>query len=267
MIMPNTLRQRLNEGQPTIGTHYLSPDPDLPEIIGDTGLYHYGEYCAEYSAFDMGLLYHMARAGQCANLPLMIKVDQESEGFWAQAALGAGFKAVLFTDIRTVDDVRRCHRSIRSDRPGVGGYMGVKLRRPALSGYQSEQYLEDLDSIVFAIMIEKSVALDDLDAILAEAKALGVDMTQWGPADFGFSRGEPDLMHTEAIRPFEEQVIAKSLEYGIAPRIEIARVDQAPRYIELGVRHFCIGWDRFIYQNHLRSLGEGLHELMDGLSV
>ena len=65
MIMTNTLREKLAAGKPTIGTHYLSSDPDLPEIIGDTGLYDYGEYCAEYSAFDMQLLYHMARAGQC----------------------------------------------------------------------------------------------------------------------------------------------------------------------------------------------------------
>ena len=101
MIMPNTFREKLRRDEPTVGTHFLSPDPDLPEIIGDTGLYDYGEFCAEYAVFDMPLLYHMARAGQCANLPLMIKPDQKSEEFWAQAAVGAGFKSVLFTDIRT----------------------------------------------------------------------------------------------------------------------------------------------------------------------
>ena len=37
----------------------------------------------------MPLLFHMARAGQVAGLPLMIKLDQECQGFWAQAALGA----------------------------------------------------------------------------------------------------------------------------------------------------------------------------------
>ncbi|MDP7539165.1 MAG: hypothetical protein QF726_01685, partial [Alphaproteobacteria bacterium] len=60
-----------------MGTHFLSNDPDIPEIIGDSELFDYGEYCAEYSVFDMQTLYHMARAGQCANLPLMIKLDQE----------------------------------------------------------------------------------------------------------------------------------------------------------------------------------------------
>ena len=75
MIMPNSLRQKLAAGEPTVGTHYLSSDPDLPEIIGDSGLFDYAEFAAEYSTFDMHLLYHMARAGQCAGLPLMIKLD------------------------------------------------------------------------------------------------------------------------------------------------------------------------------------------------
>ena len=52
---------------------------------------------------------------------------------------------------------------------------------------------------------------------------------------------------TPEIQPFEEHVIKKSLEYGIPPRIEIGAVAQAQRYADLGVRHFCAGWDRFMY--------------------
>ncbi len=63
MIMRNTLCAKLAEGLPTLGTHFLFADPDIPEIIGDTGLFDYGEFAAEYSVLDMGLLYHLARAG------------------------------------------------------------------------------------------------------------------------------------------------------------------------------------------------------------
>lgn len=265
MIMQNTFRETLTRGGATIGTHFLFADPDIPEIIGDTGFFDYGEFTAEYSTFDMKQLYHMARAGQCGNLPLMIKLDQESQGFWAQAALGAGFKSVLFTDVRTPEDVDECHRAITPDTPDAGGMMGVKLRRPALSSYEVESYLADLESIVFLIMIEKNVTVDHLDEVLTRAKEKGVDMTQWGPADFGFSRGQPGLMATPEIRPFEELVIEKSLEYGIHPRIEIGAVEQAKRYIDLGVRHFCIGWDRFIYRTVLLELGEGMKKLIEVL--
>jgi len=31
------------------------------------------------------------------------------------------------------------------------------------------------------------------------------------------------------------------------------------------VRHFCIGWDRFIYQANLAHLGEGMQKLLSTL--
>ena len=140
--------------------------------------------------------------------------------------------------------------------------MGVKTRRPALAGYQSGGYAEDLDSIVTVIMIEKKVAVDDIDAILAKARDLRIDMTQWGPSDFGFSLGRP--AEPDEIRANEELVIQKSLEYGVAPRIEIGAVEQAQRYIDMGVRHFCIGWDRFLLQAGYAQLGQGIQALLEG---
>ena len=266
MIAPNTLREKLSRDEPTVGTHIMFADPDVAEMVGDSGLFDYAEFVAEYGAFDMSLLYHMARAAQCGGgLPLMIKPDQASQAFWAQAALGAGFKAVLFTDVRTPEDVDACHRAIAPDTPENGGFMGVKLRRPALAAYDTERYLDELRSVVFAVMVEKNVTVENIDAVLERAKARGVDMTQWGPADFSFSRGAPRLMSTPDIGPFEEQVIKKSLEHGLRPRIEIGSVEQARRYIDLGVRDFCIGWDRFILRSALAELGEGMRKLTNAL--
>lgn len=262
MILQNSFRTALDEGKPTMGTHFLFAEPDIAEMIGDTGLFDYAEFVGEYSTFDMSMLYHLARAAQCGNLPLMIKLDQEGQGFWAQAALGAGFKSVLFTDVRTPEDVEMCHRAIAPDQPGIHGFMGVKLRRPALMSYDTEPYGEDLNSIVKVIMIEKSVTVDNIDSVLDRARTLQFDMTQWGPADFGFSKGPGGISGSE-IREAEELVIKKSIEYDVPPRIEIGEVEQAQRYIDMGVRHFCIGWDRFIFRQALGRLGSGLRKVLE----
>ena len=113
-------------------------------------------------------------------------------------------------------------------------------------------------------MIEKDIAVEKIEEILDAAKQAGVDLTQWGPGDFGFSRGEPDMMSTPAITPFEELVIRKSIEFGIPTRAEISEPDQARRYLDLGIRHFCIAWDRFIYQSHLMRIGEEMQEILEG---
>lgn len=263
MQIPNTLHQKLVRDEPTLGTHMLFSDPDIPELVGDTGLFDYLEYAAEYTILDMQLLYHLARSAQCGgNLPMMIKLDQESQGFWAQAAIGAGFKAILFTDVRSPADVEACYQLVRPDTPVHQGKMGVKLRRNALGKYDTESYLKELESVVITLMIEKEVTLNNIDGVLAKAQQRGVAMTQWGPADFSFSKGRPSLMKEDGIRPFEEKVIAKSLAYNIQPRIEIGSLSQAKRYLDLGVKHFCIGWDRFIYQNAITELGNGMKELL-----
>ena len=114
-------------------------------------------------------------------------------------------------------------------------------------------------------MIEKKEAVENVEPILEQAKTKGVDMVQWDPADYSVSMGDPKLFHSASIHKVEENVIQKCLEYRIAPRIEIGDVDQAQRYIDLGVRHFCIGWDRFILQSGLMKLGDGLRKLTDSI--
>jgi hypothetical protein len=52
-MKPNGLRQLLNEGRPTIGTHVISPWPGIVEIIGDSGAFDYIEYVGEYSPFSL----------------------------------------------------------------------------------------------------------------------------------------------------------------------------------------------------------------------
>ena len=83
-------------------------------------------------------------------------------------------------------------------------------------------------------------------------------MTQWGAADFSFSRGTPELVWSQKLHHFEELVIQKSIDQGIAPRCEINSVDGARRYIDLGVRHFSIGWDRLILQEGMGILAHFL---------
>lgn len=262
MNMPNSLQQKIAAGEATLGTHFLSTDPDVPEMIGDTGLFDYAEFCAEYALFDMPMLAHLARAGQAGNLPLVIKLDQACQEFWAQAAIGAGFHGVLFTDIRSAADVAAAYAAIRPDLPGTPGRMGIKIRRSALSGYADAEYAEALESVVLMIMIEKAAAVDDLGAILDAAAGLGVAMVQWGPVDFALSCGRPGLVDTDEMRSVEERVITQSIEHGLLPRVEIADPEDAYRYVDLGVRHFCVGWDRFIYRSELKRLGRGMRAIL-----
>ena len=160
----NMLRQKLTDGEPTVSTHVHTIWPNVVEAIGHTGRYDYVEFVAEYGSFDMHDLDNLCRAAELYNMGSMIKVDQSHQAFLAQRGIGSGFNSVLFTDCRSADDVRECVRIARPDTPQDKGLYGVATRRNSYMGYGgSPDYVQAINDIVVAIMIEKKGAVDDLE--------------------------------------------------------------------------------------------------------
>ena len=69
----------------------------------------------------------------------------------------------------------------------------------------------------------------------------GVDMVQFGPADYSMSLGWNRTEHEAEWKAAERHVIEVALRHGVQPRCEISSPDQAQYYIDLGVRHFSLG--------------------------
>src|ERR1700761_7413321 len=156
-MRPNPLRQKLNAGQGTIGTHILSCWPTLVELIGDAGNYDYVEFTAEYAPFTMHDLDNLGRALELKNLGGMIKIEQTQYTHQAMRAIGSGFQSVLFADVRTVEDAQTCIAAARDETPNSGGRLGVGMRRDVgtVRDGGSPAYVTALDEVVIAIMVEK----------------------------------------------------------------------------------------------------------------
>ena len=184
----NRLRERLAAGEPTLGTHVLSTWPTLLELIGQTGHYDYVEFTAEYAPFDMHDLDNMGRALELADVGGMIKIEQSQPLHQAMRAIGSGFQSVLFADVRTVEAAAACVRAVRAETPRSGGLHGVGMRRDVgtMRDAGSPAFVKALDDVVIAIMVEKRECVEDLDAILSTK---GLDMVQFGPADYAMSIG------------------------------------------------------------------------------
>ena len=259
-MRPNRLRELLRAGTPTVGTHMNTMDPSLVEAVGHTGMFDYVEFLAEYVSYDMHDLDNFCRAAELHTLSSIIKVDQSPRGYLAQRGIGSGFQGVLFADCRTVDDVRDCVRQVRPETPEDGGLHGVASRRFAYPGYGgTPRYVQALRDVLVVIMVEKAPLLDCVEEALSVP---GVDMIQFGPADYSMSAGragESDSAQTKAV---EREVIAAALRLNVAPRAEIHSVEQARYYLDLGVRHFCMGWDFSILYNWWKTNGEQLRKLV-----
>lgn len=261
MMRPNKLRALLQTGRPTLGTRLQSVSPTLVEIAGHTGVFDYVEFLAEYASFTLPDLENFCRTAELYDLGTMIKVDAEPRQFLAQRAIGAGFQSVLFADSRSVDDARECVRAVRPDTPQDGGAYGAAMRRFTFMGYGGgADYVQALRDVVVVLMIEKSPALDCLEEMLSVP---GIDMVQWGPADFAMSIGAAGNRQDPRIKQAERRVIDTCLRMGIPPRIEISTPEESAPYLDLGVRHFNLGVDLNILFNWWRSSGEKMRQMLE----
>src|SRR6476661_2041745 len=163
----NRLRERLRAGEPSLGTHLHSAWPAVVELAGHAGCFDYVEFVGEYAPYDLFALENLARAVDTFDhMSAMFKVEQQPRTYLAVRAIGAGIQNLLFADPRTPDDVRECVRDV------------VDVGSPA--------FVQALDDAVVAIMIEKDSAVQNLEALLS---VKGVDMVQFGPADYSMSLG------------------------------------------------------------------------------
>ena len=258
----NKLRELLNAGQPTLGTHLNTMTPALVEAIGHAGGFDYIEFVAEYAPYGLEDLDNFCRAAELYGLSSIIKVDQSPRSYLAQRAIGSGFQGVLFADCRTVEDVRECVRVVRPDTPQDGGSYGAASRRFAYPGYgATPPYVQALRDVVVVLMVEKASLVDCLEEALAVP---GVDMIQWGPSDYSMSIGRPGEARSAEVKAVERKVIATALKMGVAPRAEIDSPAAAAEYLDLGVRHFCMGWDFSILYRWWKTNGDELRTLVTG---
>lgn len=261
-MRPNIFRELLKAGKPTVATHIHTTWPSVIEALGHTGLYDYVEFVGEYGPYDLHDLDNMCRAADLYNMSMMIKIDQDPRSFLAQRAIGSGFHSVLFADCHSASEVHECVRIARPETPEDGGTYGVGTRRFTYMGYGGgREYVQALRDIVVVAMIEKREAVEKLEEVLS---VKGLDMIQWGGSDYSMSIGKAGERNSPEIKETERRVIETAVKMGIPPRAEINTADQAKYYLDLGVRHFCIGTDINILHGWWQTQGDSLRKAIEG---
>jgi 2-keto-3-deoxy-L-rhamnonate aldolase RhmA len=200
-VRPNRLRQLLRAGAPTLGTHLAISWPSIVELVGHSQMFDYVEFVAEYAPYDLYALENLGRAIDLfPHMTGMTKIEQEPRTYLAVRALGSGIQNLLFADVRTVADARECVRATRAESPATGGIHGVGMRRDVgfVLDIGTPAFVQALEDAVVALMIEKKPAVEDLDAILSVP---GIDMVQFGPADYAMSIGLPGQWTRDRARP------------------------------------------------------------------
>ena len=261
-MKPNIIREKLNAGEPTIGTRIHSHWPAIIEVIGHTGHFDYVEYVGEYGTFTPHDLDNMCRAAELYDMGMMFKIDQANQHYLSQRAIGSGFGAILFTDCRTAEDAEECVRITMPDTPEDNGRYSSYMRRNSYMGYGGgPDYVKAMRNTVVNLMIEKGEAVENLEAILS---IKGVDMVQWGPSDYSMSVGKAGQRGDPSIADAKAEVFKTAMAMGVQPRAEITTPDDAKEYLDMGVRHFNMGVDISVLYSYWNTSGEELKKAVEG---
>jgi 4-hydroxy-2-oxoheptanedioate aldolase len=225
-------------------------------------MFDYVEFVGEYAPYDLYALENLGRAVDLfPHMTAMMKIEQEPRTYLTIRSIGSGIQNVLFADPRTKEDVEECVRAVRAETPQARGRHGVGMRRDVGCVIEpgSPAFAQALDDAVVALMIEKAPAVENLESLLS---VKGVDIVQFGPADYSMSLGLTGQWNHPKVVEAEKYVIETALKMGVAPRAEISRPDEAKRYLDMGVKHFCVGTDMNILFNWFRDAGKGMNELL-----
>jgi 4-hydroxy-2-oxoheptanedioate aldolase len=102
----NRLRELLKADKPSLGTHLMCSWPTIVELAGQSGMFDYVEFLAEYAPYDLYALENLGRAvALFDHMTAMMKIEQEPRNYLTIRAIGSGIQNVLFADPRTVEDV------------------------------------------------------------------------------------------------------------------------------------------------------------------
>jgi 2-keto-3-deoxy-L-rhamnonate aldolase RhmA len=260
----NRLRQLIADNKPSIGVRVLTPWPGMIEVIANTNTIDYIEFVGEYSPWDLHDLENIARAAELHQISSMFKVDQEPNVFLAQRALGSGIQNILFTDIRSLEDAKKCVRIVRPEIPEIGGINGCHMRRNV--GYVldggSQEYIQAMKDAVIAIMVEKKGCIENLEEILSLED---IDMVQFGPCDYSLSIGYPGQKNHPEVKKAELKTIEMAIKKGKRPRVEIGLInynrEEMKKYIEMGVQDFHLPSDVIIMHQWVKQNAELLRGL------
>ncbi len=258
----NRLRELLNANQPSMGTRLQTQWPTMVEIIGHTKVFDYVEIVAEYAPYSLFSLENMGRAIDIFDhMTGMIKVEQESRQHLAVRAIGSGIQNVLFSDVRNATEAKECVNAVRAETPQTGGLHGARHGRDVSIMLEagSVAFVQALEDSVVAIMIEKKEAVENLEAILG---VKGVDMVQFGPGDYAMSIGKTGEKRAPEVIEAQQFMIKTALKLGVVPRAELNTPAEAEYYLNLGVKHFCLGADVTTVFNWCKENGTLLRDIL-----
>ena len=241
----NILKEKLKNGNVVFGTWMVIPSPTLAEIFGLAGM-DFLVIDHEHGPFNYETSEDMVRACENVNCTPLIRVPNNSASEILRS-LEIGAHGIVVPQIESQEQANFAINSMKYAPIGNRG-VSAFTRASNYYGINQEHRTQILnDSTMSVLLIESVEAIKNLDEIL---ECNEIDVIYIGTYDLSQSLGIiDDVNNTKVISIIEESVI-KIRKSGVAAGILAQSIEDAKRWIDIGVQFIPYNADcGIIYDN------------------
>ncbi len=234
--MTTSLRDRIQSGEPTIGTFLNLGSPLAAEVCA-LACFDWLLADLEHGGGDEAALVGQLLAAATHRVPMLVRVES-AERIRTGRVLDLGAAGVMFPRLDTVAEVAAAIRHLRYPPEGDRGV--ARYNRACGFGLRSEALHSANGRVLGIVQIESVAALDAVEEIV---RVPGVDVIFVGPADLSYAIGVPRQLDSPEFRSALNRVVGAARAAGISAGILAPSNETAQAYHEQGFTFLAVGSD------------------------
>ncbi len=230
--MMNHMKEKLDRGEPVIGTFFQMCYPGAVEALGQTGL-DFVVIDTEHGPFDTETMAHMILAAEHTGLTPVVRIgDVTHKEIQRAADLGAG--GIIAPCLRQISDF---HKLVSLAKFPPLGQRGYALGRGSGYGYQSwadtpENYMHTSNERL--MVIPQCETIECLESIEEVAAIDGIDAVFIGPYDLSVCLGIPTRFEDPVFKAALKRIKNACDNAGKPVLIYTASIEKARQYLKEG---------------------------------
>ncbi len=207
-MLKNTLKEKLNNNQPTFGPFVGHPSPHTVETIGWLG-FDFVIIDCEHGPTDYETAEHMIRAAELSDITPVVRIGLNKQQH-LQRYLDAGAMGVLIPLINSGEEAQRVVDSVKYPPIGKRGAYGGRSAMYGLMDFAEYIHEANKETLV-CIQIETPQGIDNQDDIIATEN---VDLIFFGPGDLSVNFGMPGQPEAPKVVATIEELVSKTRASG-----------------------------------------------------
>jgi 4-hydroxy-2-oxoheptanedioate aldolase len=228
-----TFRQRLQDGETTVGTFQILDSPMVSEVVGLSGM-DFTIIDQEHGPLTAESAVAMCAAAERGGAAPIVRVRENTEGE-VQRALDVGAAGVEIPQIETRGDAEAAVDHARFSPLGERGLSPYTRA----AGYKGGPDYTDAqnEEVTVIVHIEGERGVENLDEIMAVE---GIDVLFLGPYDMSQSIGIPGQVRDERVEELMDEVCERA---GVTGKIVGTYADDpamARRWIDVGAQYVAV---------------------------